>query len=302
MLKNNKKKVFRVTAVCLALVSVGSFGYVGYKQYFEPKTKDAQYEEIRKKHKNNEFEFQNDSKTENEDISNYSVSEKDESSSEHEPDDTSRASVSNDVTSENSKEDLLSSNIIKPTMQEQTYTFEYTDRTFGWISVPGTSIDYPVLYMEGDNDYYLTHNYAEQYDSYGSIYLDGNQYIGAKNMTLYGHNINAYYNSMFRPLVNYENEYFFDSHPIIEFDYDSGSSEWEVIGCMIADLQKDHVSFTKCDFLDDNDFLDYGNSLLENCTIRKDGVELRADDELLTLATCSYHTNDCRTIVICRRI
>ncbi len=291
----NKNSKIKVIAICLSLIVAGSFGYVGYKQYFEPKTKESQYDELRELHKNNELDFQNDSI--NDKIQRPQKIEEDNSedvqdsqepvSSLSEPDSSSDVSVDNSSSSAE---------------QTYSYTFEYIDRTIGWISIPGTSIDYPVLYLEGDNEFYLYHNYMEQYDSYGSIYLDGNQYIGAKNMTLYGHNINTYYDSMFKPLVNYENQNFFDEHPIVEFDYGADSSEWEVIGCMIIDLNNNHKSFNKFEFLDDNDFLDYGNTLLDNCIIRKDGVELQADDELLTLATCSYHTNNCRTVVICRRI
>ena len=291
--KNSKLKI-KIIAVCLSLIAVGSFGYVGYKQYFEPKTKDSQYDDLREKRQNKELSFQNDFVDEENNEDAYH--DKDDDSHEEVPESKKESSQNKDSSSSASADSRSSS------AEQSYYTFEYTDRTFGWISIPGTSIDYPVLYLEGDNEYYLTHNYMEQYDSYGSIYLDGNQYIGAKNMTIYGHNINAYYESMFKPLVNYEDQAFFDEHPVVEFDYGGDSSEWEVIGCMIVDLNNDHKSFNKCDFLDDNDFLDYGNTLLDNCVIKKDGFELQADDNLLTLVTCSYHTSNCRTVVICRQI
>ena len=43
----------------------------------------------------------------------------------------------------------------------------------GWIKIDGTQVDYPVM-QTVDNDYYLTHNYNQDYDKNGSIFMEYN--------------------------------------------------------------------------------------------------------------------------------
>ncbi len=64
-----------------------------------------------------------------------------------------------------------------------------------WIYVPGTSISYPVVWREGDNNYYLTHNFNGQSSlfgaEYGCIFLSGeNRRDFSDNCNfIYGHNM-----------------------------------------------------------------------------------------------------------------
>lgn len=60
----------------------------------------------------------------------------------------------------------------------------------GWISLPGLSLDYPLVYGD-DNSYYLTRSFYKQYSSYGTIFLD---YRNAPDFSqpqtvLYGHHM-----------------------------------------------------------------------------------------------------------------
>ena len=60
----------------------------------------------------------------------------------------------------------------------------------GWISIPGTQLDYPVLQSE-DNQYYLTRTWEKQRNSAGSVFLEC-QLSGdfsEFNTILYGHNM-----------------------------------------------------------------------------------------------------------------
>lgn len=288
-----KKTIIKIAIGFFSCVLVASAGYVAYRQYFEPAAKEAKYEDIRNDYEKGNMTFQNrtDNSSESDDSSNadnYSTDNEDEFKS-------TDSSIANDENQGNIANDYV------PT-EPETYTYEYEDRVIGWISIPGTSINYPVLYLQGNNDYYLTHDYTNRYDSYGSIYLDGHQYVDTKNMTLFGHNINTYYRSMFRELTNYENQNFLNNHPTVNFDIGSGSSEWEVIGTMIINIDKDTYSYNRCNFADDADFVDFVNNLLEKCTTKKSGVAIQGDDQLLTLSTCSYHYKNGRTVVICRRV
>ncbi len=76
----------------------------------------------------------------------------------------------------------------------------------GWIKLDKTKIDYPVLWHKEDNrdyQYYLSHNYKGNYDSYGSIFLDYRCTKGtqSKNTVMHGHHMND--GSMFGALLKY---------------------------------------------------------------------------------------------------
>lgn len=43
----------------------------------------------------------------------------------------------------------------------------------GWIQIPDTTIDYPVMYIEGDNETYLHSNFNKEYDAGGVPFIDG---------------------------------------------------------------------------------------------------------------------------------
>ncbi len=71
----------------------------------------------------------------------------------------------------------------------------------GWLKIPNTNIDYPIL-QGNDNEYYLNRNIYKEYNRNGSIYLDANndEYFNDNNSIIYGHNMNT--REMFSDLVN----------------------------------------------------------------------------------------------------
>lgn len=85
----------------------------------------------------------------------------------------------------------------------------------GWIRVGGTEIDYPIV-KGSDNDYYLNHNYKDEYNVFGAIFMDyrNNENFSDQNTIVYGHN-NARAGN-FKDLHKYEEEGFFAEDRFIE--------------------------------------------------------------------------------------
>ena len=74
----------------------------------------------------------------------------------------------------------------------------------GWIKIDGTNINYPVVQIEGDNDYYLNHDFKKEYSELGAIYLDKDCSTTkpTDNFLIYGHrNVTG---QMFETLTNYK--------------------------------------------------------------------------------------------------
>ena len=58
--------------------------------------------------------------------------------------------------------------------------------TIGWLIVDGTKINYPVLQYK-DNEYYLTHDFDNQKNSAGWIFMDYQNKLDDQNIIIYGH-------------------------------------------------------------------------------------------------------------------
>ena len=48
----------------------------------------------------------------------------------------------------------------------------------GWLTIPDTVIDYPVMQTAEDNDFYLDHDFERKEDPHGTLFLDVNCRIG----------------------------------------------------------------------------------------------------------------------------
>lgn len=83
----------------------------------------------------------------------------------------------------------------------------------GWIFVPGTKIDYPVLLGE-DLEHYLDHGYDGSYNRLGSIFAHPGvrEGLGGPHVFLFGHRMKS--GQMFAQLQKFEERSFADSHPV----------------------------------------------------------------------------------------
>lgn len=85
------------------------------------------------------------------------------------------------------------------------------DNSVGWICIPETKINYPVMYS-GDNDFYLHRAVDGSYLRVGSIFLDyrcNSDFAGRINI-LYGHNMSD--GSMLADVIKFIDSSYFDSH------------------------------------------------------------------------------------------
>ncbi|MBR3639727.1 MAG: class B sortase, partial [Clostridia bacterium] len=84
--------------------------------------------------------------------------------------------------------------------------------TYGWITIPGTVVNYPVV-RGTDNDWYLDHAYTGDSLPVGSIFADfrtADSVFDNKNLVIYGHNVND--GSMFGSLSDlFVEQEFFDA-------------------------------------------------------------------------------------------
>ncbi|MGI6018965.1 MAG: class B sortase [Marvinbryantia sp.] len=87
---------------------------------------------------------------------------------------------------------------------------------YAWLTIPGTSIDAPVLQREGDISYYLSHDWTGQESTEGAVCSES-QYNGKTftdvHTVLYGNNCEN--GALFGGLRVFEDEAFFNEHKLI---------------------------------------------------------------------------------------
>lgn len=80
----------------------------------------------------------------------------------------------------------------------------------GWVYIPGTKVDYPILIGSSDEKY-LSLDYMGNYSSSGSVFsYSGVDLINDSHVCLFAHNIIS--NQMFGSLLDYANQEFADNH------------------------------------------------------------------------------------------
>ena len=157
----------------------------------------------------------------------------------------------------------------------------------GWLYVPGTVINYPVV-QGADNEYYLKHLFNGKTNSSGCIYLD----CGAEgdftsmNSVLHGHHMKN--GSMFAGICKYKDQSYFDEHPTAMLLTPDGNYQVEFFSGYVCEVTADAWDY------------DVDEAWLDK-RIRSSYFDAEVtptmDDRILTLSTCSYEWEDARFVL-----
>lgn len=176
--------------------------------------------------------------------------------------------------------------------------------TVAWINIPETHIDYPVV-QGTDNDYYLLHNFNDEYSGYGTPFLDYTydftRVPKAQNAVVYAHNSRWGDQVGFEGLEKYQDISYYQEHPTVYFTtiYDGNTPvEYEVVAALKVPYDFD---YRRPDFADENDFLSYYNYLLSQ-RLYDTGINIYSTDQLVTLSSCVFDMDNGRIAVIARRV
>ena len=174
----------------------------------------------------------------------------------------------------------------------------------GWIEIENTNINYPVL-QGSDNDFYMNHNSKKEYSSGGSIFLDKdyNWNPPSSNLLMYGHNIKT--GAMFQNLLKYKDKNFYESHQTIRFTTNQEDSTYEIIAVFPSKIyyKSEKNVFRYYYFINANNEDEY-NEFVESAkkaSLYDTGKTAKYGEQLMTLSTCAYHTEDGRFVVVARK-
>lgn len=182
--------------------------------------------------------------------------------------------------------------------QERDIDFEQLKKinsdVVGWIYVPGTKIDYPIVKGE-DNEEYLHKTFDGKKNSSGAVFMDkdGKSNFLADNNLIYGHHMKN--GTMFADLLKFREPSFVKKNQEIVIITPKQTKRLKVISAY-AQKAKGSIPIM---FSDQKSRRDYLDEICEKSEVRfsVSGKVKREKKQIYTFVTCSYEKEDYRTFV-----
>lgn len=185
---------------------------------------------------------------------------------------------------------------------------QYPD-LFGWLKIPGTQIDHPVMQSDdekrGERYFYLHRDYTGKQMEAGSLFVEtaSSCFPQDKNTVIYGHNMSN--GQGFGILENYKEPDFFKNHPLIQYDtiYETGT--WQIAAVIVTRiLYQDEEGFRYYRFYNydsEQEFEECIRFVNEN-QLYDTGSRLQYGDQILMLSTCEYSKPNGRLVVVAKKV
>ena len=162
----------------------------------------------------------------------------------------------------------------------------------GWLTIPDTSVDYPVVWTPADPEHYLRRDFYGNHASGGTPFLDGRNKPQAEgqNLIVYGHNMLD--GSMFKPVLQYLIPNFQVTHEDIYLELNGAQYHYQVLAALETNTRS--PVFTYTDLSDSTEMEDFRAMLLEET-----GLDAIPQAEgYLTLSTCNDQGGNSRVLVV----
>ncbi len=171
--------------------------------------------------------------------------------------------------------------------------YEKNSDCIGWICIPNTAVDYPVMHTPQDPQKYLRKNFDCEYSLSGVPFLQGNDTLDSDNLIIYGHNMKN--GTVFSDITKYRNESYCIEHPTIELETNRGLKLYTVFAVVQVKNNNEWYRFITATDVDD-----YENRIkvISEASLYTSGVKPKYGQQLLTLSTCYGNSKSDRLIVI----
>ena len=177
--------------------------------------------------------------------------------------------------------------------KEDTKSFEELIKinpdVYGWITLYGTEIDYPLVQGE-DNDKYVNTDYEGNFSLSGALFLDCNNTRDMRDTVniIYGHHMEK--DKMFGGLDHYEKQDYFKEHQYGNLYVDGMNYGLEFFMLIKADAYDSKVYNTN--ERDINQYIEY----ISSYNLQK--LDIPECERLICLSTCSSDSTNGRVILV----
>jgi len=151
----------------------------------------------------------------------------------------------------------------------------------GWIQIPDTNIDHPVVHSH-DNEDYVVQSVAKMPSKSGAIFLDFRAGIDGKHLIIYGMNMSKS-QTMFAQLTKYAEHSFYDDHRTFELTF--GDTEYTYKVFAVYSIDRYEARHMNVKFDNDDQFAYYMNDMLAVLSAFPVDMRIGANDQVVTLVT-----------------
>lgn len=188
-------------------------------------------------------------------------------------------------------------------LPEFTELYSLNNDIVGWLTIPGTQIDYPVMQTPDSPDYYLKRNFDKESSSRGCLYAREvcDVFAPSDNITIYGHRMRD--GSMFARLDQYTKKDFWEENPYIHFDTLTELRTYKVMAVFLTTASAGE-GFPYHTFVDaeNAEAFDEFTATCKALALYETGVTAEYGDTFITLSTCEYSQTNGRLVVVAKRI
>lgn len=185
-------------------------------------------------------------------------------------------------------------------LPEYQSLYDMNQDMVGWIHIDSTHIDYPVMQVKEDPERYLRKNFDKEYDYQGTPFVDYRCDVvpyRSFNTIIYGHYTSQ--DSMFRWLLNYAYENWYEKHKYIQFDTLHEKGVYEVAAVFYVDASdivlmdqwdktaEDAYTFYNYIEIDSKEGFEKFRSNIEKLKIYDTEAEITMESRLITLICCA---------------
>lgn len=182
--------------------------------------------------------------------------------------------------------------------------YQQNNDFIGWLTIPDTVVDYPVVFTPDDEEFYLRKDFHKEKSTSGTLFLGANSDLEtpSDNIIIYGHNMHA--GTMFHTLLEYQDEDFYKEHPYFEFDSLYGDGKYIIIAAFKIQISDDEDSFKYYEFYNAENQDEFDEYVSQCKTLTPYDIREGASygDKLITLSTCSYHVTNGRFVVVAKKV
>ena len=178
----------------------------------------------------------------------------------------------------------------------------------GWLKIDNTRINTALLQSD-DNSYHLKHNIYDEYTRFGNPFVHYRCSMGnggfSKNTIIFGHNAND--KLMFHDLINYMTVEGYLKSPIVTLDTLYGQTKWKVFAVVLTNSHPSEDNGYVWSYLypEFNSTAHFNQVMreIDARTIIHTGVDVKEDDNIMTLYTCcTYVLESGRLAVFARQL
>ena len=162
----------------------------------------------------------------------------------------------------------------------------------GWLAIPDTPVDYPVMFTPSEPEHYLRRDFYGNHASGGTLFLDGRNaaQVEGQNLIVYGHNMLD--GSMFKPIVQYLEPNFRQTHQDIYLELGNTQYRYQVLAVLETTVESPVYRYT--DLSDPAAESDFHSALFDTANLDV----IHHTQGYLTLSTCGDWGGDTRVLVV----